>query len=55
MLSVAQKLSNKGFYRRLNVISAVNDAPANDVMYHSTCWVLLKEKMIKRDLRFYEN
>ena len=55
MLSVVQKLSNKGFYRRLNVISAVNDAPANDVMYHGTCRVLLKEKMIKRDLRFYEN
>ena len=53
MLSVAQKLSNKGFYRRLNVISAANDAPANDVMYHKTCWVMLKEKMIKRELKFY--
>ena len=37
MLFVAQKLSHKGFYRRLNVTSAANDAPANDVMYHSTC------------------
>ena len=35
MLSVAQKLSNKGFQRCLNVISATNDALANDVMYHS--------------------
>ena len=52
MLSVAQKLSNKGFYRCLNVISVANDAPANDVMYHNTCWVILKE-MIKRQLKFY--
>ena len=37
MLSVVQKLSNKGFYRRLNVISAANDAPADDVMYRNTC------------------
>ena len=44
MFSVVQKLSNKGFYGRLNVISAVNDAPANDVMYHSTCWVMLKQR-----------
>ena len=49
MLSVAQKLSNKGFYRPLNA----DDAPANDVMYHSTCWVMLKEKMAKLELKFY--
>ena len=55
MFSVAQKLSNKGFYYRLNVVSAANDAPANDDMYHSTCWVMLKEKMIKRELKFYGN
>ena len=41
MLQVAQKLSNKGFYGRLNVISAANDAPVTDVMYHNTCWVML--------------
>ena len=55
MFSVAQKLSNKGFYGRLNVISAANDAPTNDGMYHSTCWVMLKEKMIKRELKFCGN
>ena len=53
MLSIAQKLSNKGFYRCLNVISVANDAPAIDVMYHNACWVMLKEKMIKRQLKFY--
>ena len=52
-LSVAQKLCNKGFYRRLNVISAANDASANDVMYHNTCWVMLNEKMAKLELKFY--
>ena len=55
MLFVAQKPSNKGFYRRLDVISAAKDAPANDIMYHNTCWVMLKEKMIKRELKFYGN
>ena len=37
MLSLAQKLSNNGFYRRFNTISAANDAPGNDVIYHNTC------------------
>ena len=55
MLSVAQKFSNKGFYKRLNSISAANDVTANDVMYHNTCWVMLKEKMIKLELKFYGN
>ena len=53
MIFVAQKLSNKGFYRRLNVISAAYDAPVNDVMYHNNCWVMLKEKMIKPEMKFY--
>ena len=53
VIFVAQKLSNKGFYRRLNVISAAYDAPANDVIYHNNCWVMLKEKMIKLELKFY--
>ena len=55
MFSVARKLSNKGFYGRLNVISAANHTPANDAMCHNTCWVILKEKMIKRELKFYGN
>ena len=61
MFSVARKLSNKGFYGRLNVISAANHTPANDAMCHNTCWVIfsiekmIKEKMIKRELKFYGN
>ena len=55
MLSVAQKFSNEGFYKRLNSISAANDVTANDVMYHNTRWVMLKEKMIKLELKFYGN
>ena len=47
MLSRAQKLSNKGFCRRLNTISAANNAPANDVMYHKTCWVNAKREADK--------
>ena len=48
-----EKLSSKGFYRRLNRISAAHDAPADDGMHRNTCWVMLKEKMIKRELKFY--
>ena len=55
MLLVVQKLSNKSFYRWLNTISAATDAPANDVIYHNTCSAMLKEKMIKRELKFYGN
>ena len=42
-----QKLSNKGFYRRLCAILAANDAPAIDVMYHNTCWVNAKREADK--------
>ena len=55
MLFVAQKRSDKGFYMCLNVISAANDAHANDVIYHNTYRVMLKEKMIKRELEYHEN
>ena len=47
MLNVSQQLSNKNFYRRLNTISAANDAPANDVMYHDICWVKAKREADK--------
>ena len=47
MLSRAQKLSNKGFCGRLNTISAANNALANDVMYHKTCWVNAKREADK--------
>ena len=55
MPSVAPKSSNKGFDSCLNGISAANDAPFNDFMYHNTCWVILKERKIKRELKFYGN
>ena len=54
MLSVAQKLSNKGFYRRFNTISAANDAPANDAMYHNSCWVNVKRDADKTYETFSE-
>ena len=54
MLSVAQKVSNKGFYRRLNTISAASDAPVNDVMYHNSCWVNAKRDGDKRYKTFSE-
>ena len=43
MLEVSEKLSEKSFFRRLNSISAANDAFANDVMYHNICWADAKK------------
>ena len=34
------------------MISAANDAPANDVMYHNTCWVNAKKKADKTHEEF---
>ena len=47
LLSVAQKLSNKGFYRRLSTISTANDALANDVTYQNTYLVNAKREADK--------
>ena len=54
MLSAAQKLLNKGFYRHLNTISAANNSPVNDVMYHNTCWVNAKRQADKTNEIFSE-
>ena len=54
MLSVAQKFSNKGVYRHLNLISAADDVPVNDVMYHNTCWVNAKRAADKTYETFSE-
>ena len=54
MLSIAQNLSNKGFYRRLNTIPAASDAPANDVLYHNACWVTAKRESEKKNVLFKE-
>ena len=44
MLEVASKLSDKGFYLRLNTIPNASDAVANDVTYHLKCWVNAQRK-----------
>ena len=44
MLLVSEKLSDKGFFRRLNSISSAADAIASDVMYHNLCWADAKKK-----------
>lgn len=40
MLEVASKLPDRSFFLRLNSIPNANDAVANDVQYHLTCWVV---------------
>ena len=44
MHKVAEQLSDKSFFRRLNSISAANDATANDVQYHNLCWAKAKRE-----------
>ena len=41
---VAEQLSDKSFFRRLNSISAANDVTANDVQYHNLCWAKAKRE-----------
>ena len=41
MLSVAQKLSDKTFFIRLNTITHADDALVKDVLYHNLCWAKL--------------
>ena len=36
MLEVAEKMLDKGFYRRLNIILCAQDAVANDIQYHKS-------------------
>ena len=49
-----QKLSNKSFYRRSGAISAANDAPANDVIYHNICWINAKREADKKYETFFQ-
>ena len=44
MLSVASKLYDKSFFRRLNTISTASDVIANDVLYHNLCWANAKKR-----------
>ena len=39
MLKIAKKLDDKQFFLRLNSIPNAEDAIANDVKYHLSCWV----------------
>ena len=44
MLVVSEKLPDKSFFRRLNSIPKADDAVANDVVYHGTCWIKAKRE-----------
>ena len=44
MFSVANKISNKDFFLRLNSIPNPEDGVANDVRYHLPCWVKAKKE-----------
>ena len=44
MFSVANKISNKDFFLRLNSIPNPEDGVANYVRYHLPCWVKAKKE-----------
>ena len=44
MLVISEKLRDKSFFRRLNSIPKADDAVANDVVYHDTCWIKAKRE-----------
>ena len=44
MLVTSEKLPDKSFFRRLNSITKADDAVANDVVYHGTCWIKAKRE-----------
>ena len=44
MFSVANKISNKDFFLRLNSIPSPENGVANDVRYHLLCWVKAKKE-----------
>ena len=46
MLVVSENLSDKSFFRRLNSIPKADDAVANDVVYHDTCWIRAKREAV---------
>ena len=55
MLEVAEKSTDKSFYRRLNTICSASDAIANDVLYHNPCWSGVKQKVLyqHKDIESY--
>ena len=44
MFSVANEISNKDYFLRLNSIPNPEDGVANDVRYHLPCWVKAKKE-----------
>ena len=54
VLSVAQKLSDKTFFIRLNTITHADDAIAKDVLYHNLCWEKAK-RLAKQKPKSVEN
>ena len=44
MFSVANEISNKDFFLRLNSIPNAEDEVANDVRYHLPCWLKAKKR-----------
>ena len=48
ILDISSKLPDKTFFRRMNSMSKVEDALANDVIYHNLCWAKAKKKAVPK-------
>ena len=54
MLQVAKEIEDKDFFIRLNIIPNPEDAFANGVIYHRSCWIY-KQREASKDETFDEN
>ena len=55
MLQVAKEIEDKGFFIRLNTMPNPEDAFANDVIYHQSCWIYKQREASKDERTFDEN
>ena len=47
MLQVVKEIEDKGFFIRLNTIPNPEDAFANDIIYHQSCWIQKQPEPLK--------
>ena len=52
MLQVSKMLTEKSFFRRLNIIASAQDAMANDILYYNQRWVIGKKKAKPKSSKF---
>ena len=55
MLQVVKEIEDKGLFIRLNTIPNPEDAFANDIIYHQSCWIQKQSEAFKDERAFDVN